>query len=91
MGTSRVVHVPTDSELAHLLDEAGEGNLRLEKDGIVYRLVREEGDESRPYDPAAVRDALARLAGALSEDEADRLIENVYRAREEGSRPAQRP
>lgn len=89
--STRVIHVPNDSELAHLLDEADNGGLRLEKGGILYRLVREGTKEAHPYDPAAVREVVARLAGALSEDEADRLIENLYRARQEGSRPPDRP
>ncbi len=39
------------------------------------------------YDPGRVRTVLRKFAGFLSEDEAERRIAAIYRAREEGSRP----
>jgi len=40
------------------------------------------------YDPEKVRAALRERTGILTEDEAEKLIANIYRWREEGSRPA---
>ena len=43
------------------------------------------------YDQDAAPQALRQHAGSLAECDADRLIEQIYRARESGSRPATRP
>ena len=43
------------------------------------------------YDPDDARQALRQHAGSLAESDADRLVEQIYRAREIGSRPATRP
>ncbi|MBI3997594.1 MAG: antitoxin family protein [Armatimonadetes bacterium] len=40
------------------------------------------------YDPEKVRRALRERTGIFSESEAEELIANIYRWREEGSRPA---
>lgn len=48
-------------------------------------------DDWEGYDPDRVRQVLDEVAGTLSDDEADRMIERIYRAREEGSRPVDRP
>ena len=43
------------------------------------------------YDPEKVIEALAKTAGSWSDIDADALVASIYRAREEGSRPATRP
>ncbi|HLF08334.1 MAG TPA: hypothetical protein VI789_03180 [Dehalococcoidia bacterium] len=43
------------------------------------------------YNPENVRVALAKVAGSWADLEVDKLIESIHRAREEGSRPADRP
>lgn len=43
------------------------------------------------YDPAKVRKAIAKTAGSWADLDADALIAQVYRAREDGSRAAERP
>lgn len=43
------------------------------------------------YDPEAALAAFRRTAGSWSDVDADELIANIYRWREEGSRPADRP
>ena len=43
------------------------------------------------HDPERVRQVLDEVAGTLSDEEVDRWIEAVYRARQEGSRPFERP
>src|SRR5690348_17190342 len=43
------------------------------------------------YDPEKVRAAVTKTAGALSPEDADAMLAELYRARDEGSRPATRP
>ena len=85
--TSKVIHVPEDSELARLLNEVDTTPLRLEKGGVVYRVSREDEDLWAGYDPEAVRAGMATAAGTLTSEEAERLKAYIYRARQEGSRP----
>ena len=56
------------------------------------RPVAEEGEDIwAGYDPEAVRRALRETAGSWADIDADILIADIYRAREEGSRPLGRP
>lgn len=89
--TVRTIQVPPDSDLARLLDEAQGTPLRLEKDGVTYRLSREDDDIWANYDPEAVHEALRTAAGTLTPEDGEELKVYIYRAREEGSRPADRP
>ncbi len=43
------------------------------------------------YDAQKARAELRRLEGSISREEAAAMIAYIYRAREEGSRPAERP
>lgn len=43
------------------------------------------------YDPEKVKATLDKMAGTLSPEEAERRIVEIYRAREEGTRPLTRP
>lgn len=43
------------------------------------------------YDPGKVKKALAKAAGTWADLDTDALIADLYRAREEGSRPDSRP
>jgi hypothetical protein len=86
------INVHPDSELARLLDEAAAAPVLLEKDGVVYRLTTDESaDLWADYDPTKVEETLNAVAGSWSDVDADALIATLYRAREEGSRPADRP
>ena len=38
------IHITPDSELARLLERTGKTPLVLEKDGVRYRLMKEEAD-----------------------------------------------
>ncbi len=89
----RKMRVTPGSELARLLEEVRGDILLLEKDGELYRLMREEKKEDiwAGYDPEKVRKALAETAGSWADIDTDALIADIYRAREEGSRPADRP
>lgn len=52
---------------------------------------RRSGDLWTGYDPDAVRAAIDATAGSWADLDVDAVIAYVYRAREEGSRPADRP
>ena len=84
------IRVNSDTNLEQILEEARSSNILLEKDGVTYRL-EEAGDIWREYDPEKVRAALAATAGSWGDMDTDTLLSNLYRAREEGSRLANRP
>ncbi len=86
----KTIHVEPESELDHLLDEAREAPIILARNGVRYRLSIED-DPWANYDPEAVREAVRAIAGRWSEADAERMKEAIYRAREEGTRPANRP
>ena len=88
----KMIHVRSDTPLAPLLVEAAYAPLLLEKDGVFYRLEAcASEDEWAGYEPGKVIAALDATAGTLSAAEADALIAELYRARKEGTRPADRP
>ena len=85
----RPIEVSPDSELARLLDDPAGLPLELIKDGVRYELVRKKEFEN--YDPESARKTVRESAEAWAEIDVDTLIEHLYRAREEGSRPIERP
>lgn len=87
----KTVHVAAGSELARLVDAANDTPLILEKDGVRYRLSREPDDVWATYSTEAVRSAVRSAAGTLGTEEGEELKRSIYRAREEGSRSANRP
>ena len=91
----KTIDVAPESELARLLDEAAQAPLVLVKDGVRYRLSREERTEVEDiwagYDPERVRQVLREVAGSWADLDTDKMIADLYRAREEGSRPPDRP
>jgi hypothetical protein len=88
---AKTIHVPDDSKLARLLQEADETGLRLEQNGITYRVTREVEDPWAGYDPEAVRAGMEAGAGAITPEEAEYLKAYIYRGREQDTRPADRP
>ena len=85
------VSISPNSELAHALDAGDvEAVVRLHG-GNRFRLVRESNDPWATYDPAKLRAGLKKVAGLLTPEEGDRIIESIYRGREEGTRPPTRP
>lgn len=88
----KIIHVEPGSDLADVVDEAEASAIILEKDGVRYRLAREDEltDPWANYDPEAIRRSLRELAGTISPEEADEWKANLYRWREEGSRPLDR-
>ncbi len=89
----------TDEELAERISEsAAEGKaMRVEAGGRTFVLtVERERETSGPqttssYDPEKVGEVLDKYVGAWAHLDVDQMIEDLYRAREEGSRPANRP
>ncbi len=84
----RKIKVAAGSELDKLLAQASDSPLLLEKNGELYRLARinkEKDDIWEGYDPDKVREAIKATAGKWANLDADKLIEDVYRAREQGS------
>jgi hypothetical protein len=56
-------------------------------ENVARRRAEHPPEEWEGYDSERVREVLDRVAGTLSDEEANRWIEDVYRAREQGSRP----
>ncbi len=77
----------------------GPKNIRIQKADVeaVIRPAREENSvENRTgiwknYDPEKLREALDKYGGMWSDIDADKLIADIHRWREEGSRPVDRP
>ena len=96
--TVRTIEIAPGSDLARLLDEAEGAPLVMIRDGRRYRVEPEapaEQPEARDpwadYDPAKLRAGIEAAAGSISPEEAERWIEDIYRWREEGTRPPDRP
>ncbi|MGH2365183.1 MAG: hypothetical protein ACRDHX_11115 [Chloroflexota bacterium] len=91
---AKKITVRPDSELAGILDMAAKSPLLLEKNGTLFRVdVVEVGTEAslRSYDPSAARAALRAVAGSWRDLDTEKMKRDVYRAREEGSRPITTP
>lgn len=85
------IAIDPDSELGRALDETG-GPIIVLRGEKKFRVTRVgEGDPWASYDPALVLQRLNEVAGKISDQEADRLLELVYRGRQEGTRPPDRP
>ena len=85
------ITIDPDSELGRALVEADGSPIVLERNGARFRVTREPDDPWANYDPEKVRAALRAVAGTLTPDEGERLKELIYRGREEGTRPIDRP
>lgn len=81
----------------------GPKNIRIKKEDLkaVIRPARAKevsmDKEKEPeniwakYDPEKVKEAAAKAAGTWADIDTDELIADIFRAREEGSRPESRP
>ena len=78
------------SEIDRLLDQADETGVLIERNGDVYRVQR-AGPAAQQlwdeYDPEAVHAALDATAGSWADVDVETLIDQIYRAREQGTRP----
>ena len=88
---THTIHVTPGSELARALQESGATPVVLESDGIHYRVLRDAYDIWAGYDPDRLLATVRAAAGTLTPEEGEELKELIYRAREEGSRPPDRP
>lgn len=86
-----LVKAAPDGEVARLLALAEKAPVLVEQNGIRFRIERDENEPEKAYDPEAFREHLRRFAGIFTPEEADAMKEMIYRAREEGARPADRP
>jgi hypothetical protein len=85
----KTITIDEASELARLLSEADTHPLRLTAGPVSYRVTRE--DTPAHTDSDAFNATIDRLAGSWSAEDAEAAIDYIYKAREEGSRPATRP
>ncbi|MDQ2653641.1 MAG: hypothetical protein M3Z20_11445 [Chloroflexota bacterium] len=92
---SHTIAIDDDSELGRALDSFPREPIVIVRGMRRFRLVSETAAETSDiwanYDPERVRVALEKVAGTLTPEEGDRLKEAIYRAREEGTRPPDRP
>lgn len=86
-----VVDLDADSELAWVLTEAGREPVRLVLNAQQYVVTRDPFHSVDDYDPEEFGEALRRAATIFAPEEAEQLKKDIYRWREEGSRPMNRP
>jgi hypothetical protein len=85
------IELDPKSDLARVLAAGCQTTVVLISDGNRYFISRAEEDPWNDYDPERVRAALREAAGTLTPEEAEELKDLVYRGREEGTRPLDRP
>lgn len=85
------ITIDSDSELGRALDEPADEPVVLVRGKARFRVIRETDDPWAHYNPEKVRAGLKKVAGLLTPEEGDRIIETIYRGREEGARPIDRP
>jgi hypothetical protein len=73
------ITIDPESELGRALDEVDNEPLVLLRGGTRFRVTRESDDPWAQYDPAKVRAGLKKVAGLLTPEEGDRIIEIIYR------------
>lgn len=86
---AKTIQVDDDTSLAHVLAEADGAPVRLTKDNATYWVTREEEDTSRRAE--AIAGAIDATRGSWSDLDTDAIIDDLYKARDEGTRPATRP
>jgi hypothetical protein len=85
------ITIDPDSELGRALGDTDGLPIVLERNGARFRVTREPDDPWANYDPENVRAGLRKFAGMLTPEEGERIKEAIYRGREEGTRPIDRP
>jgi hypothetical protein len=92
---TKTIQVRPGSELDRLLTEIDSVDLQFERDGVRYRINRVEEELSNDiwsdYDPDLALAGIRSAAGSWSDIDAEALKDELYRARERGSRPSTRP
>ena len=85
------ITIDPDSELGRALANTDGSPVVLDRNGTRFRVTREPDDPRANYDPEKVRAGLRAVDGTLTPEEGERLKELIYRGREEGTRPIDRP
>lgn len=103
VAASKTIEVLPGSELDRLLDEAAARPIVLVRGGTRYRFDPDapaaEGTAAEPakrdpwanYDPERLMEGVRAAAGSITEEVAEKLIADISRWREEGTRPPDRP
>ena len=96
-----IIEIAISPSLARQLAEAEAAGKRpiLVRDGVRYQLDPVEPGAAPPdkrdiwadYDPEAVRAAMRSAAGSWKDVDTEKLIADIYRWRDEGTRPPNRP
>ena len=87
----RRIHIDPGTEIGKLLDEARSRPVLLEKDGVLYRVSKAQGEDIRAgYDAEAVKKALPESAGAFAGSDTVQLKRDILLQRKQDShgRPA---
>ena len=87
------ITIDPDSELGRALEERETGGepVILLRGGTRFRVTRDPDDPWADYDPEKLRAGLKKVTGLLSPEEGERMKDLIYRGREEGTRPIDRP
>lgn len=97
---TKKIAVAPDSEVARVLEEAAKAPFLVDVNDSIYRVyqvgrpgasTKRTDDIWDGYDAEKVRQAVAETAGSWADLDTDALIAEIYQAREDGSRPADRP
>ncbi len=89
-GPLTIVIDPT-SDLGRDLDAPKDTPIYLLRGGKRFRVTRDPPDPWASFNPDNVRAALRKVAGTLTPEEGERIKASIYRGREEGTRPPDRP
>jgi hypothetical protein len=89
--TIQIISIEPGSDLARALQDAEMASVVLESDGVHYRVLRDADDIWAGYDPELLLATVRAAAGTLTPEEGEELKDLIYRGREEGSRPPDRP
>lgn len=93
MASDKAIKVTAETDWPRLLDDAAASPVLLEREGVLFRLAREDEEtaDGDDPDPERVRRTLAQTVGTWADLDVDRVIADLYEARRAGTRPADRP
>jgi hypothetical protein len=94
MASEKKMTVRPGTQVARVLDMATRAPLLLEKEGVLFRLdivEREIVEPWKAYSPETAVSGMRAAAGSWADLDTEAIKANIYRAREEGTRPADRP
>lgn len=86
---AKTIRVDDETSLAEVLAEADGAPVRLTKDDVSYWVTREEDRAS--WRAEDISEAVDATKGSWSDLDTDAIIDDIYKARGEGTRPATRP